>query len=105
MDAVFRALADRNRRLLLDSLHARDGQTLNEMCQGLAMSRQAVSKHLAVLEKANLVVTRRDGREKFHYLNPVPIHDIGERWISKYEHPRLDALKDLKQRLEAKEDV
>lgn len=105
MDAVFRALADRSRRLLLDRLHAQDGQTLNQMCQGLQMSRQAVSKHLAVLEKAHLVVSRRDGREKLHYLNPVPIHEIGERWIGKYEKSRLQALTELKRKLESKESV
>ena len=91
-DAVFRALADPSRRLLLDRLHAENGQTLGELCQGLDMTRQAVTKHLAILEEANLVATRRQGREKLHYLNPVPIHEIAERWIGKFERPRLSAL-------------
>ena len=100
MDAVFRALADRSRRRLLDRLHARNGQTLNELCAGLAMSRQAVTKHLGVLEDANLIATERRGREKLHYLNPMPIHDIAERWIGKFERGRLGALADLKRHLE-----
>jgi len=100
MDAVFRALADPSRRQLLDRLHARNGQTLSELCERLDMTRQAVSKHLAVLEGANLVVAIRRGREKLHYLNPVPIHQIAERWIGKYEHARLQALSDLKKKLE-----
>jgi DNA-binding transcriptional ArsR family regulator len=100
MDAVFRALADPVRRRLLDRLHARNGQTLGELCEGQDMTRQAVSKHLAVLEQANLVATRKHGREKLHYLNPVPIHDIAERWIGKYERARLRALSDLRRRLE-----
>ena len=100
MDEVFKALADASRRSLLDRLHARNGQTLNELCDGLAMSRQAVTKHLAILEAANLVVTHRHGREKLHYLNPVPIFDIGERWIRKFERGRLTALSALKRQLE-----
>jgi DNA-binding transcriptional ArsR family regulator len=100
MDAVFRALADPVRRQLLDSLHARNGKTLNELCEGHDMTRQAVTKHLAVLEEANLVVTAKRGREKLHYLNPVPIHDIADRWIGKYERSRLRALSDLKKILE-----
>ena len=100
MDAVFRALADRSRRRLLDRLHKRNGQTLGELCQGLAMSRQAVTKHLAVLEAANLVVTQWRGREKLHFLNPVPIADIADRWIGKFERGALSALADLKKRLE-----
>jgi DNA-binding transcriptional ArsR family regulator len=100
MEAVFRALADPARRKLLDSLHARNGQTLSELCEGHAMTRQAVTKHLTILEKANLVVTRKHGREKLHYLNPVPIHEIADRWISKYERSRLRALADLKKSLE-----
>ena len=100
MDAVFKALADPSRRQLLDRLHARNGQTLGEMCERLAMTRQAVSKHLAVLEAANLVVAVKRGREKLHYLNPVPIHEIAERWIDKYERGRLQALSDLKKKLE-----
>jgi len=85
MDDVFKALADASRRSLLDRLHVRNGQTLNDLCDGLAMTRQAVTKHLAILEAANLVTTFRHGREKLHYLNPVPIHQIGERWIRKFE--------------------
>jgi DNA-binding transcriptional ArsR family regulator len=100
MDAAFRALADPSRRQLLDRLHARNGQTLNELADGLDMSRQAVAKHLALLEAANLVVTQWRGREKLHYLNPVPIHEIAERWIGKFERSRLRALADLKRRLE-----
>jgi DNA-binding transcriptional ArsR family regulator len=100
MDDVFRALADASRRLLLDRLFAKPGQTLGELCRGLEMSRQAVSKHLAILEAATLVATFKRGREKLHYLNPVPIHDIADRWIGKYQHAPLDALSALKSRLE-----
>ena len=100
MDAVFKALADKSRRKLLDQLHASNGQTLGELCEHLDMSRQAVTKHLALLEKANLVATVWRGREKFHYLNPVPLHEIYERWIGKYERHRLEALSDLKSGLE-----
>ncbi len=100
MDKVFKALADASRRKLLDRLHAESGQTLNELCQRLDMTRQAVSKHLALLEDANLVATVRRGREKLHYLNPVPIHEIGERWIGKYERPQVQALAELKRNLE-----
>ncbi|KAA3451356.1 transcriptional regulator [Mesorhizobium sp. SARCC-RB16n] len=100
MDAVFRALADPTRRQLLDSLHARNGQTLNALSAEMAMTRQAVTKHLAILEEANLVTTVRKGREKEHYLNPVPINEIAERWIGKFERGRLTALSDLKKRLE-----
>lgn len=103
MDAVFRALADVSRRELLDRLRAENGQTLGQLCARLAMTRQAVSKHLAILEEANLVATLKRGREKLHYLNPVPIHDIGERWISKFERSRLQALSELKKNLEAGE--
>ena len=103
MDDVFKALADASRRSLLDRLHARNGQTLNELCEGLAMTRQAVTKHLAVLEAANLVTTFRQGREKLHYLNPVPIFDIADRWIGKFERGRLRALNDLKKNLEREE--
>ena len=102
-DSVFRALADVSRRQLLDRLHERNGQTLGELCEGLSMTRQAVSKHLAVLEAANLVSTQRHGREKRHFLNPVPIHEIAQRWIGKFERPRLDALADLKRTLEGDE--
>ena len=105
-DAVFKALADASRRELLDRLRAENGQTLNGLCVSLAksgtrMTRQAVSKHLAVLEAANLVVPVRQGREKLHYLNPVPIHEIGERWIGKFERHRLQALADMKRALES----
>ena len=89
MDLVFKALADPSRRELLDRLYAKNGQTLSELCARLDMTRQAVTKHLVLLEQANLVVTVRRGREKLHYLNPVPIHDIAERWIGKYERSRL----------------
>ena len=98
MDDVFRALADASRRELLDRLFAQNGQTLNELCARLAMTRQAVSKHLAILEDANLVATVKRGREKLHYLNPVPIHEIAERWIGKYERHRLSALAELQER-------
>uniref|UniRef100_UPI0018D09A39 ArsR/SmtB family transcription factor n=2 Tax=Pseudomonadota TaxID=1224 RepID=UPI0018D09A39 len=85
MDEVFKALADASRRTLLDRLHDHNGQTLSELCDGLDMTRQAVTKHLVILEEANLVTTIKHGREKLHYLNPVPIHQIGERWIRKFE--------------------
>jgi DNA-binding transcriptional ArsR family regulator len=100
MDAVFRALADASRRELLDRLRAENGQTLGELRQRLDMTRQAVSKHLVILEEANLVATVKKGREKLHYLNPVPIHEIGERWIGKFERGRLQALSDMKEALE-----
>jgi DNA-binding transcriptional ArsR family regulator len=99
-DLIFRALADSSRRHLLDRLFERNGQTLNELCEGLEMTRQAVSKHLVQLEEANLIATRREGRDKLHYLNPVPIHEIAERWIRKYERARLDTLHNLKDDLE-----
>lgn len=104
MDRVFKALADPVRRQLLDRLHARNGQTLGELCEGYEMSRQAVMKHLGILEEANLVVTLKSGREKLHYLNPVPIHEIADRWIGKYERSRLRAISDLKKKLEGKPD-
>jgi DNA-binding transcriptional ArsR family regulator len=100
MDAVFKALADESRRKLLDLLHKNNGQTLGELCEHLDMTRQAVTKHLLLLEAANLVTVVWQGREKLHYLNPVPIHEISERWISKYERHRLQALSDLKKDLE-----
>ena len=103
MDAVFKALADPSRRELLDRLYAENGQTLNQLCARLVMTRQAVSKHLAILEDANLVATVKRGREKLHYLNPVPIHEIAERWIGKYERHRLRALSDLKRGLEERD--
>jgi DNA-binding transcriptional ArsR family regulator len=102
MDAVFKALADPSRRRLLDSLHARNGQSLNELCSELDMSRQAVTKHLVLLEEANLVATQKRGREKLHYVNPVPINDIADRWIGKFERHRVAALADLKKMLEDK---
>lgn len=99
-NSVFRALADPSRRRLLDRLHQRNGQTLGDLCQGLAMSRQAIAKHLAVLEQANLVVSERHGREKRHFINPAPINAIAERWILKFERPRLNALSSPKRELE-----
>jgi DNA-binding transcriptional ArsR family regulator len=99
-DAVFKALSDRSRRQLLDTLRERNGQTLAELCAGLLMARQSVSKHLGVLEAAMLVTTVRRGREKFHYLNPAPINEIAERWISQYDQERVRALSDLKRALE-----
>ena len=104
MDDVFKALADASRRELLDRLHVRNGQTLNELCDGLAMTRQAVTKHLGILEDANLVATMKVGREKLHYLNPAPIHQIGERWIGKFERTKLDALSELKRKLEKRDE-
>ena len=103
MDLVFKALADASRRRLLDRLQARNGQTLNELCEGLDMSRQAVTKHLEILEGANLIATQKRGREKLHYLNPVPIQEIAERWIGKFERTRLHALSGLKRQLERKD--
>jgi DNA-binding transcriptional ArsR family regulator len=101
MDAVFKALADAGRRKLLDALFTNNGQTLSELCEHLDMSRQAVTKHLRLLEEANLVTTLWRGREKLHYLNPVPLQEIYERWIGKYERHRLHALSGLKKGLEA----
>ena len=102
-DAVFRALADASRRQLLDRLYSQNGLTLGALCQGLAKTRQAVAKHLAILEEANLVSVRREGREKLHFLNPVPINDIAERWIGKFERPSLAALAHLKRTLEGED--
>ena len=99
-DALWKALADATRRRLLDRLHADNGQTLAELCEELAMTRQAVSKHLLLLEEASLVATVRHGREKLHYLNPAPIHAIAARWIHKFERGRVRALAELKKRLE-----
>ena len=104
MDQVFKALADPTRRKLLDRLYAENGQTLGQLCERLAMSRQAVTKHLLLLEEANLVATVWRGREKLHYLNPVPINAIAERWIGKFERTRLQALSDLKIRLEERDE-
>jgi DNA-binding transcriptional ArsR family regulator len=103
-DMVFRALADGSRRRLLDRLHEATGQTLSELCEGLQMSRQAVTKHLDILEAANLIATRRQGREKLHFLNPVPIQEISERWIAKFQRRHLTALSALKAALEDKPD-
>ena len=99
-DAVFRALADASRRQLLDRLLQKNGQTLGHLCEGLDMTRQAVAKHLVILEEANLVACKRQGREKLHFINPVPINEIAERWIRKFERRHLSALSALKKRLE-----
>jgi DNA-binding transcriptional ArsR family regulator len=98
--ALFKALADPSRRKLLDVLHAHDGRTLNELCEYLDMTRQGVTQHLDLLEAANLVSTVRRGREKLHFLNPVPLQEIHERWIAKFERPRLKAMANLKRKLE-----
>src|SRR3977135_4130541 len=100
MDEVFKALADASRRKLLDVLFRNNGQTLGELCEHLDITRQAVTKHLVILEQANLVAIAWRGREKLHYLNPMPLHEIYERWIDKYERHRLQALSDLKKGLE-----
>ena len=102
-DPVFKALADHSRRLLLDRLFEKNGQSLTELCANLDMSRQAVTKHLAILEHANLVVTQKRGRDKLHYLNPIPIHEIADRWVAKYQRLNLTALTELKKALEAPE--
>lgn len=102
IDKVFKALADPSRRQLLDRLHAKNGQTLSGLCEGLEMTRQAVTQHLGLLEEANLVSVQWQGREKLHYFNPVPIHEIYERWIRKFEQQRLGALHDFKSKLERK---
>jgi DNA-binding transcriptional ArsR family regulator len=102
-DRVFKALADASRRKLLDRLHKKGGLTLGELCEKHDMSRQAVSKHLVLLEAANLVVSVKRGREKLHYLNPIPINDIYMRWIGKFEQERVSALHNLKQALEDKD--
>src|SRR4051812_9437116 len=99
-DLLFKALADPGRRKLMDRLHAHDGQTLSELSQHLDMSRQGVTQHLALLEAANLVAVQWRGREKLHFLNPIPLQEIYERWIAKFEKPRLKALSKLKQKLE-----
>jgi DNA-binding transcriptional ArsR family regulator len=104
MDKVFKALADAGRRQLLDRLHADNGQTLGELCGHLDMTRQAVTKHLKILEEANLVAVIWRGREKLHFLNPVPIHEIADRWIGKFERGRLRVLAELKKQLEGEND-
>jgi DNA-binding transcriptional ArsR family regulator len=103
-DKVFKALADASRRLLLDQLRKDSGLSLNELCEWHEISRQAVTKHLAILEAANLVVTVKRGREKLHYLNPVPINEIYMRWIGRFEEGRLQALDNLKQALQEKKN-
>src|SRR3954463_12964855 len=103
MDRIFHALADATRRDLLDRLYSRRGQTLGQLADGLPISRQAVSKHLAILEAANLVSVHWQGREKLHYLNPVPIAEIVKRWVGKFEDARIEALTDLKSKAETKE--
>jgi len=103
IDKVFKALADPTRRRLLDQLHSDNGQTLGALCEHMDMSRQAVTQHLQLLEEANLVAVVWQGREKLHYLNPVPLHEIQARWINKFERNRLDALHTLKQKLEGKD--
>lgn len=102
-DKVFKALADPGRRALLDSLHDKNGQSLTELCEVLDMSRQAVTQHLGLLQEANLISVQKQGREKLHYFNPVPIHDIYERWIRKFEKQHLSALHNLKTKLERKD--
>ena len=104
IDRVFKALADPTRRRLLDLLHRDNGQTLTALCADMDMTRQAVTQHLQQLEEANLVAVVWQGREKLHYLNPVPLHEISERWIGKFERSRLGALRDLKRKLEGKDD-
>nr|WP_148309959.1 metalloregulator ArsR/SmtB family transcription factor [Kutzneria albida] len=103
MDLVFRALADQTRRYLLDRLHEQNGQTLGELCEHLGMTRQSATQHLGLLEQANLISTVRRGREKLHYLNPVPLHEIQERWIDKFERPRLRVLSAVKRRAEGQD--
>ncbi len=103
LDGTFRALADPTRRRLLDSLHEHNGQTLGELCVGMHQTRQAVSKHLGILEEAGLVTTERRGRTKVHHLNPAPINDLGARWIHRYERARIDVLSDLRRALEEDE--
>jgi DNA-binding transcriptional ArsR family regulator len=102
IDKVFKALADPSRRELIDRLYMRNGQTLSELCEGLDMARQSVTQHLGLLEDANLISVEWQGREKLHHFNPVPIHEIYERWIRKFEQQRLDALHNLKAKLERK---
>ena len=102
-DVLFKALADPGRRKLMDRLHAHDGQTLSRLCRHMRMTRQGVTQHLALLEAANLIAVQWRGREKLHFLNPVPLQEIYERWIRKFERPRLKALRDLKRRLEEDE--
>lgn len=102
-DKVFKALADPSRRTLLDLLHERNGRTLGELCEHLDMARQSATQHLGILEEANLVTVVRRGREKLHFINPVPIHEVYERWVRKFERERLSLLHDLKKELEGEE--
>lgn len=104
IDKVFKALADPSRRYLLDLLHRESGQTLTALCMHMDMTRQAVTQHLQQLEEANLIAVVWQGREKLHYLNPVPLHEIHARWIGKFERDRLDVLRNLKNKLEGKDD-
>jgi len=104
IDKVFKALADPTRRRLLDQLHRESGQTLSALCEHMYMTRQGVTQHLQLLEEANLVAVVWQGREKLHYLNPVPLHEIYERWIGKFERNRLGALRGLKRKLEGDDD-
>ena len=104
LDKVFKALADPSRRRLLDLLRQENGQTLSALCVHLDMTRQAVTQHLQQLEEANLVAIVWQGREKLHYLNPVPLYDIQDRWIGKFERNRLGVLRDLKKKLEGDDD-
>ena len=103
-DKVFKALADPTRRRLLDLLHEKNGQTLGQLCENLDMARQSATQHLTQLEEANLVTTARRGREKLHFINPVPLHDIYERWVRKFELARLTALHELKSELEGNQE-
>lgn len=103
IDKVFKALADPSRRKVLDRLHSKNGQTLSELCKGMDMARQSMTQHLGLLEEANLVTVQWQGREKLHYINPVPINEIYMRWIGKFEQSRLQALHNLKQALEEKD--
>lgn len=103
MDEVFKALADPHRRQILDRLYVQDGQALQALCRDVDMSRQGLSKHLAILEAAGLIVTVFEGREKLHYLNPVPIQAVAERWIEKYSTAQLTAVSSLKKALEEKD--
>lgn len=103
-DKVFKALADPTRRRLLDLLHEKNGQTLGQLCENLDMARQSATQHLALLEEASLVTTTKRGREKLHFINPVPLHDIYERWVRKFERQRLSVLHELKTELEGKEE-
>jgi DNA-binding transcriptional ArsR family regulator len=103
-DKVFKALADPTRRRLLDRLHEKNGQTLSQLCENLDMARQSATQHLALLEEANLVSTAKRGREKLHFINPVPLHDIYERWVRKFERERLKTLHDLKTELEGNQE-